>query len=227
MLTAALGHAIARLDVPTLVIDLDPANVLGLLLGTGRGPEPGIGAAVAQGRDWADAALMTADNLRYLPFGQTTAAQRAALEARLAHEPGWFAVQLARIELPPEAIVLCDTPRRPSLLADEACRAAVCAIEVLAATPLSYAGLRGQCPARARVHLLNGFDATRSLHTDLRAVLLDELGDTLAPYAVHRDEAVAEALAADRALLDYGSSSQAVRDIHALARWFVHERART
>lgn len=213
----------ARLDLPTLVIDLDPANRLGMLLGAGAGPAHGVASAILGRRSLAESALITSDDVRFIGFGRSTAEDRTALEATLAEHPGWLANELQRIELPAETVVFCDTPRRPSSLADQACHAADGIVDILALTAAAYAGLRELSPTPALVHILNGFDATRTLHTDLRALLADELGDHLAPYAVHRDEAVAEAAASDSTVLDFVRGSQAVRDIQALARWLTRE----
>jgi len=221
MLTAALGLAMARLGRPVFAIDLDPANALGMALGAGRGSAVGIGSGMIRGSDWAASAMSTPEGLRYLPFGRLTASERIRLDVRLSAEPDWLDREIARIALPDDAIVLLDTPRRPSVLADAACRAATRVINVLTPSPQSYAGLGEPLPDRPCLHVLNSFDATLPLHVDLRAIYVETLGRDFAPYVVHRDETVAEALAADRPVLDYLAASQAVRDLHALARWLL------
>lgn len=225
MLTAALGLAMARLGRPAFVVDLDPANALGLALGAGPDPARGIGSGMVRGEDWAGCALSTAEGLRYLPFGSLDAVERLRLDVRITAEPDWLAQELARLALPDDAVLLIDTPRRPSVLADAACRIADRVINVLTPSPQSYAGLATPpAGAGARcLHLLNGFDATSPLHVDLRAIYVETLGRSFAPYAVHRDETVAEALAADRPVLDYLAASQAVRDLNALARWLLDD----
>lgn len=203
------------------VVDFDPANALGMAIGAGPHPLRGIGTGMARGEDWSDTALSTADGLTLLPFGEIEAGECVALEQALLQRPTALADQLARIAMPKEAVLLIDTPRRPSVLADAACRAADGVLDVLTLAPQSQAGLARPPEAANRVWLLNQFDATSPLHVDLRALYVQQLGDRLAPHAVHRDEAVAEALAADRPVLDYLAASQAVRDLQALARWLV------
>jgi len=221
MLTAALGLVMARLGRQVFAIDLDPANALGMALGAGPGPAHGIGSGMIRGDDWAASALSTPEGLGYLPFGRLNMEERIRLDVRLTAEPDWLAREIGRMALPDDAIMLLDTPRRPSVLADAAGRAATRVVNVLTPSPQSYAGLGQPMPAVPCIHVLNGFDATSALHVDLRAIYVETLGRHFAPYVVHRDETVAEALAADRPVLDYLAASQAVRDLNALARWLL------
>lgn len=222
---AALGLAIARLGRPVIVVDLDPANALGMAVGAGPAPATGLGTGMARGEDWSTAALATAEGLTLLPFGRLGAGECLALEQQLHARPQWLAEQLGRIALADDAVMLIDTPRRPSILATAACRAADRVLDVLTPAPQSWAGLADAPAARHLTAVLNDFDATSTLHVDLRALYVDTLGRQLAPYVVHRDATVAEALAADRPVLDYLAASQAVRDLHALARWLLDDAA--
>jgi cellulose synthase operon protein YhjQ len=67
--------------------------------------------------------------------------------------------------------------------------------------------------------LLNQFDASSSLHVDVRALLQRELGDRLLPFVVRRSSAVSEALAEGMTVIDYAPGSEAAEDYRSLVNW--------
>jgi cellulose synthase operon protein YhjQ len=68
-------------------------------------------------------------------------------------------------------------------------------------------------------YLLNQFDASSSLHLDVRSLLQQELGDRLLPFVVRRSSAVSEALAEGMTVIDYAPHAEAVEDYRHLANW--------
>ena len=101
-------------------------------------------------------------------------------------------------------------------------------VAVLLADAMSLAllpRLHGAAPAPARPeggagrtgYVLNQIDQRRQLCRDVLALSEDVLGDQLFG-TVHRDEAVAEAVACQLAVLDYAPDSIASHDMIAVAR---------
>lgn len=220
-LCALLGQTLARAGHDVLLLDLDPANVLGLALGAGGRPATGLVSHGETGR-WAETALRTAEGIHYLPFGAGSPDAVQRLAGRLVADPLWLHRELQRIDFPDDGLVLCDTPRQPSPFTAAAIAGADLLLDVLATDVYAYATLpAGGAADRARRSVLNGYDARRHLHGDLRLLLVERLGATLCPFPIHRDEALAEALARDRALADDAPDSQIMRDIDALGRWLL------
>jgi cellulose synthase operon protein YhjQ len=67
--------------------------------------------------------------------------------------------------------------------------------------------------------LLNKFDDASSLNVDMRDWFSQELGDSLLPFVIRRDEHVAEALAEGLTILDYAPDSAAAQDFLKLISW--------
>lgn len=66
--------------------------------------------------------------------------------------------------------------------------------------------------------LLNQFSASSRLQQDLHQLWLQSL-DSLLPIFIHRDEAMAEALAAKQPLGEYSAQSLAAEEVMTLANW--------
>lgn len=207
-----------------LALDFDPANTLGLALGAGERPADGIAVHAADMDAWSRTAMATVEGIRYVPFGQCSVEQQQALALHLPRHPDWLGQRLQRVDLPDDAVVLFDTPRRPSVYAEQAIALADVCLEVLQPDVYSYALLSGTATAAVNRYVINGYDARRRLHGDLRLLLEERLGSRLCPFPVHGDEALSEALASDRALAEFAPDSQIARDIDALARWLLTER---
>ena len=78
--------------------------------------------------------------------------------------------------------------------------------------------LEGLNEGRA-VYLLNQFDASSSLHRDVRAILQQQLGDRLLPFVLRRSSLVSEALAEGMTVVDYAPGSEVAADYQELAGW--------
>jgi len=67
--------------------------------------------------------------------------------------------------------------------------------------------------------VLNQFDNKLPLHLDVREVLVQQLGDRLLPFVLHRSPAMSEALAEGMTIIDYDPDSIVVQDYLQLANW--------
>ncbi len=68
-------------------------------------------------------------------------------------------------------------------------------------------------------YLLNQFDASSSLHRDVRALLQQQLGDRLLPFVLRRSSLVSEALAEGMTVIDYAPGSDVAADYQDLTAW--------
>ena len=221
---ASLGKLAARGGVPSLAVDWDPQNLLALHFGLQHPPEEGLASLCAAGLPWQRSALRHADGAVVLPFGQLGIEAMRDWYPQMLHEREWLARKLAMLERAPSSWTFIDTPRAPSLLAEQALLAADAVLLVMRADPAAVALLpqalevAGERPVLA---VLNGFDASRPLQQGVRAALHRHLGARLIPHVVHRDEAVPEAFARQTSVADATPHAQAAHDLHGLMRWLA------
>jgi len=225
-LTAALAVLLARRDRPVVALDLDPQNMLGAHLGLDSFAQAGLGHAMA-GRiaPWRGNTWRNAEGVVFAPHGETTLAELAASEARLAAEPRWLADALAQIDLPAHGVALIDTARYPSQQADQALRAADLVLCVTPPEPAACATLaRGfarlqASTAQVRV-VVNRLNPAREMQRDALALLRAAVGDALElSHRVHFDAAMADSLARGGWIFDDAPHSQASHDLHGLVNW--------
>lgn len=204
-------------------MEFDPQNLLGTYLGNVVQPEQGVVSRAIGGHGEMDQVLTSPEQVRYLPYGVATPQQRSTFEQILAAAPHWLARCLQGIELPEPALVLIDTARAPSLYAEQAVAAADLILAIFCCDVPSAVGAEGLLRLRTDQRLacvINQADPTRRLQQDIRAVLQSRLKEWPL-FVVHRDEAVPEALASNRALADFAPHSQAMHDLQVLANWVL------
>jgi cellulose synthase operon protein YhjQ len=162
-----------------------------------------------------------------LPYGVVNEADRVAFERHLEAHPDWLAQQLHSLELPPDALVLIDTPPGPSAYMQQALTVAQVVVVVNLPDAASYAALalmqrlvHTYCTPRPdfaeTLHVLNQADGARQLSKDITRVMQDSLGDRLIGV-IHEDQAVREALAYDQSVLEYDTHGQAADDLRKCA----------
>jgi cellulose synthase operon protein YhjQ len=221
-LTASLATLAARSGVWGLAVECDPQNLLALHFGAERAPSDGLASRAAHGQVWNTAALAASDGTLVLPFGAMEAPALVDWERRLIVEPDWLCARLQTLARPADGWTFIDTPRAPSVLARQAVRAADAVLLVLRADGASMALLEAALAMLADKPILavvNAFDPSRVLHTDVIAILYERLGERLSPYPVHRDEAIPESFARRMSPQDHSTHSQVIHDLHGLLRW--------
>lgn len=226
--TAHLATAIARQAKTVLCFDFCPDNVLRLHFGATLTDRDGFAAALIAQTPWQYAAYTAASGVRFLPFGLLQ--DDAALDQLtdwLRARPLWFRNQVDSLDLPPDAIILCDCPRLPAALRNQVLAAADLTLVACAPDPLSLASatriatrLRDGRGVTGAV-LLNGFEAARALDRDMQLVLRRRAGHLAAPVVIHRDESLREAFAHKLTVFDYAPASQAAQEFSALATWAI------
>jgi len=228
-LTAILAGLFGARRHPVLAIECDPRNVLALHFGLHETARAGLVSYLTtylSDDDTVHVALRCDDDVLLVPWGTPADDPRAAssINARLHAEPDWLSDLLARVDLPPDAIALIDTPTWPSVETAQALAAADRVLVVLPPTPVACATLPHLRTALANkrcVYVANGVIPARELHVDTLALLRVSLGDALLPYAIHADAGVPEALARNENLCTSTPGSQAVHDLHGLAAWLL------
>ncbi|MBV1777013.1 cellulose synthase operon protein YhjQ [Burkholderiaceae bacterium DAT-1] len=221
---ASLASIISDGGIDVLVIDFDPCNVLSQYLGVPAGYRDGIVRRVVDGDDWMKAGLRCATHLQLLPFGYADIGEIRRFEQAMLLRPDWLRERVAEIEFPGRAIILIDAPPLPSLFAQQAIRAATLNAGVLrpdAGAPLRLARMdewfKGEGMPYPDPIIMSGFHPAQHLHASVADLLRLQLKRRLAPFPIHHDSAVPEAMAAEIAVVDFAPHSQVAHDIQGLA----------
>ncbi len=229
-LSANLAQALAQVGQCVFAIDLDPQNALRLHFGMPPELIDGHARATLAGQPWHESVFRGRSTVQVLPFGALNEADRSSFEQRLAGEPAWLRSHLELLGLPGrDDVVIIDTPPGPSPYMRQALSCAQVCVVVTLADAASYATLplmedliQTYCEGRpdylGHAVVVNQVDVSRQLGKDVLQVLRQQFGDRLLGV-VHRDEAVAEALAFDRSVLEYNPNSQATQDLLRCAGW--------
>lgn len=227
-LTANLSAGLARCgSTPVLALDLDPQNALALHFGVSPGEMNGLARATLEHKPWSTACISRSGGLHVLPYGLVTEHDRMSFESQIEAHDHWLSDQLDTLDLPPDALVLLDTPPGPSGYLRQALTVADVVVVVLLADAASYATLPmmqrlvdAYCTPRPDflgcLFILNQLHSGRQLSKDIVAVMRAEHGEAILGV-VHEDQAVREALAYQQHSMDYAPDSVATDDLMACA----------
>jgi cellulose biosynthesis protein BcsQ len=72
-------------------------------------------------------------------------------------------------------------------------------------------------------YVLNKLDSSLALHRSIQSRLRDELGHRLLPIAIRRSDAIPEALADGKTVIDYCPDTGVAEDFMGLANWLLQE----
>ena len=224
-------------DSNVLLVDFDPRNQIGLHFGMSMTDLGGLAQATLSGGGWAQALHYRLDRAPFLPFGHIEEEQRIQLEALLRERPLLLPERLADPALREFDFALIDTAPGPSAYLSHVLPHADLIVVVLLADAASFATLpslqaallkhRPHKPNYQGVHfLINGMDESKKLSRDIHGAVSGQFGSAVLPFVIHHDQAVKEALAFQRPLVDQGPSSQAAADFRQLAVWVREELAK-
>lgn len=233
-LTANLACALARVLGPmrAWTVDLDPQNAMHWHLGLNAAAAPGICTNDPSEMAWPSRLLRSETGVGCLPYGAHKESTRVAFENKLAQDPLWLKRHVQATGFPAGSFVLIDTPPGPTVYLQQACRAADAVLAVVLADAASYATMpallawtsEAQSGVGAPSRLwcvLNQVDLSDPLNRDVGELLKSQLGASLLPVCIHRDEAVGEALAFQKSVLEYAPQSQASLEFAQLAQWLA------
>jgi cellulose synthase operon protein YhjQ len=227
-LTANLAFALQRQGLPVCVIDFDVQNALRLHFGVTLSESRGYVQQATQNADWSDLATVTYSGIHLLAYGTADEAARSAFDQRLTEDPLFLPEALQSLLSRPGMVILADTPPGPSAALSALNRVADIRIAVLLAdaasaslVPMIEQGhFYSSQDARSLLpvtYILNQVDRRRRLNSDTTAFLQSRRGAAQLG-SVHRDEAMAEALATQASLFSFDPSSAAAYDIDRIAQ---------
>lgn len=225
-----LACALAEGGRPVRLVDLDPQNAMRLHLGADPGDANGLIHQTLQQTSWYYSEYESAYGVSFIPYGKASEIERITFEAHLAQTPDWLRDNLAELEHVPGGLTIIDTPPGPSVYVQQVLSIANLVLVVMIPDAGSYATLTSieglldyYCANRSdfygSYYVLNQFDAEHPLNRDIKNVMQATLGERLAPYPIHRDESLSEALAFQQPAKQYAPHSLAVDDVSQLAVW--------
>ncbi|CAI1113191.1 cellulose biosynthesis protein BcsQ [Serratia quinivorans] len=217
--TAALAWALQQLGESVLAIDFAPDNQLRLHFNTPFELARGWARAEQDGGEWQQGAMHYCENLDFLPFGRLTAAERLNLQQYCRQHPTRWQENLAQLSASAQYNwILLDLPADDPLLAAQALPLADCVFMLITPDANCQVRLHQQALPEGCRFLINHYFAASQLQQDLHQLWLQTLGGLL-PVAIHRDEAMAEALAVKQPLGEYRPESLAADEVMTLANW--------
>ncbi|MFL1464391.1 cellulose synthase operon protein YhjQ/BcsQ [Roseococcus sp. DSY-14] len=229
-LAANVADALRRQGRRVLVMDFDPQNTLRLHFGVSLSDTAGFMTELPKRPDWRTLVRQTPSGVMLLPHGGIDIRGALGLAHSLERDPELLAAPLRAILSDPGLVVVADTPPGAShalaILVPMATM--VCAVLLSDATSaalvpdiengrfLGQGTTAALFAGRLRV-ILNGVDPNARLSRAAAETVARHLGPRLLG-AVAREEVVAEALAAQRLVLDVAPDSQAAEDLREIAR---------
>lgn len=225
-----LACTLAQNGQSVRLVDLDPQNAMRLHLGADPGDSNGLIHQTLQQLNWGYAEYDSAYGVSFIPYGKASEVERITFESYLSRTPDWLRDNLSALGHDPEKLTIIDTPPGPSVYVQQVLSIANFVLVVMIPDAGSYATLNSieglleyYCANRTdfygSYYVLNQFDAEHPLNRDIQNVMKGFLGDRLAPYPIHRDESLSEALAYQQPVRQYSPYSQAVDDMNQLSDW--------
>ncbi len=222
-LATALGAAGHRV----LAIDLYPQTALRLHFGFHPLPAGVLAACNMASTNWGEAIVSCTGNVSLLSFGTLRDEEQRQLERVLDGDDAWLAKRLRSLDLPPDTLVVIDTPPGVTVYMRQVLRHAHLALALLlpdlascATIAATDALLDTYCSPRpdfiAAHYLINQSDISYRLGKDVGAVLQWRLRERVIG-AIQRDQAACEALGFGQTVLEYDPHSRLVYDITMLA----------
>jgi len=226
---ANLADALRRAGRRVLAMDLDPQNMLRLHFTIPLSDRAGFTATLPQHPDWHLAARTTPSGVALLPHGTVELRSALALAGALEREPELLAAPVRAMLADPGLVIVADLPPGPSHALDVLTPMAAIVVAVLLPDATSAAlmaeidsgrflgsgALSALLAGRFRV-VLNQVDPNSRFACMAEQALTRHLGPRLLG-TITRDEAVAEALAQQRTLLDAAPDCRAADDLRRIA----------
>ena len=228
MLVANVGFELQRLGWQVLVIDMDIQNALRLHFAMPLADRRGLTLESVRNRPWEDLVFETSTGVLLLPFGGLSNQEGLRLQSFLRGNRNWLRERILPFLDVPEVVVLVDLPPGRSVFLEEIAPLADLDVAILLADASSIAVLpsiesgeffedaAGTRRTDKIYYVLNQVDIRRRLRRDVLTVLDAKLGDRLAGV-IYRDEAVQEAIGAQRLVADFAPESKAAYDIAELS----------
>lgn len=218
-ITAALAWALQQLGESVLVIDLSPDNLLRLHFNMPFELNRGWARAELDGTGWPQGAMRYGKKLDFLPFGRLSAAERVKVRQQQSDTPQRWHDFLAQLRASEQyRWILLDIPAGDGPQIEQQLALADQVFLLLNPDANCHARLhQQQLPAGCHL-LINHYSSASPLQQDLHQLWLQTLAGLL-PLVIHRDEALAEAMAVKQPLGEYRPESLAADEVLTLANW--------
>ena len=214
-LLAGLGYALQHLGERVLMVDLCVENLLRLHFNLAFAEAGGWARSALNGDTLKPQTQTVDEGLALIPYGALDDRECTRVEALLAEHPGRFARWIKEWGDGVDWL-LFDLPQQWP--AHTAVGTGDMQIRVLEADPACDVLLGQTGPVNAW-WLVNRYDPSHLLQRDLQLVWRQQEAQRFVPISVHRDAAMAEALACRAPVGRYASDSQAANDVDRLAAW--------
>ncbi|MGE9552941.1 cellulose biosynthesis protein BcsQ [Erwinia amylovora] len=218
-LTAAFSWALSTLGEKALAVDFSSDNLLRMHFNMAADTPRGWLRASLDGQPWQQSGLRYAPDLDFIPFGRVSDdEQMAFIRQPLDHVEAWMA-QLAvlRKEYP---WILLDVPAGDTPWARALLSLADQVLSVVVPEANCHIRLHQQRFVPGTLHLINLFSPVSRAQQDLHQLWLNSLNN-LVPVAIHRDEAMTEALMSKQPLGEYRPLSLAAEGVMTFANWAI------
>ncbi|PKE28669.1 cellulose synthase operon protein YhjQ [Rahnella sp. AA] len=209
--TAALAWGLAQLNEKVLVIDFSPENLLRLHFGMPFAQARGWHYAHSAGEHWQQSAMRYHSHLDFLPYGYSSPESgnfakfdwgKAIEQIKNTGVYDWILIDSPAADPGPAQAIADST------------------LVLVHADTQSHIRLHQHIlPANGR-YLLNQFVPSSQLQQDI-LLLWQETLPALIPVILHRDEAMAESLAAKQPVGEWKGNSKISREMNTLANWFL------
>lgn len=218
-ITAALAWALQQLGEPVLAIDLSPDNLLRLHFNTPFELNRGWARAELDSASWQQGAMRYCKKLDFLPFGQLSTPERLKVRQQGSEHLQRWPDYLAQLRASEHyRWILLDIPAGDDPQIEQQLALADQVFLLLSPDANCHARLHQQ-PLPTGCHLLiNHYSSASPLQQDLHQLWLQTLPGLL-PLVIHRDEALAEAMAVKQPLGEYRPESLAADEVLTLANW--------
>lgn len=218
-LAAALGWALQMLGESVIVMDACPDNMLRFFFNDDIAHREGWARALLDNKEWRDTGMRYTSQLDFLPFGQLSATERVntTLLSPLNH-----AAEIVRAlqKQRPHQWLLIDLPHEVTPWVQQLVEACQHVLTIVNPDANAHIRLHQQVLPKHGHILINDLRIGSHIQDDLYRIWLQSQPRML-PVVVHRDEAVAECLAAKQPLGEYRSDSLAAEEVVTLANWCV------
>jgi cellulose synthase operon protein YhjQ len=229
-LSANVADLLRQQGRTALALDLDPQNSLRLHFGVPVNDLAGFNAQLPRRADWRQSLRQAASGTLLLPHGAIELRDALEYNVALERDPGLLAAPVREMLADPRVVVVADMPPGPSqalailmpmaslvvtVLQSEAISAAMLG-EIEAGRFLGNGTMAALFAGRLQF-VLNGVDLRSRLSRLAAEAVARHLGPRLLG-AVSRDDALGEALAAQRLVHEVAPDSAAAGDIRQVAR---------
>lgn len=228
-----LAWALQTLDESVLIVDLSPSNLLHLHFNGKLNDHRGWAKGLLDSQKWHHNAFEYTPLLTYLPFGDLSVNERIKLKVLFEQNPLWWQQQVLRIASKKYRWIIFDKPQLDYWAEQPISIVSDCELCVLNADAACHALLHQDLLEHqvetdtlpnhqidTKCFLLNKFLPNSQLQQDIQQLWQFSL-DKLVPITLHRDEAMAEALAQKQPVGEYAPYSLVAEEMITLANWLL------